>query len=130
MQPTLLDDAVLQPQKCRFYASSVSGAFPGLCCLLDWLFNYQLFFSLYSLCRNVIYLYLSERINKSHDCIHFLIIQLIHNVAMPTFMTGHRRVKYGGWVTMCLRPAGIMLMMLSGDHRYNQRRVAGPSSML
>ena len=46
MQPTLLDDAVLEPQKCRFYASSVSGAFPGLCCLLDWLFYYKLFFSL------------------------------------------------------------------------------------
>ena len=78
----------------------------------------------------MIYLYLLAKSNKSHDCIHFLIIQLIHNVAMPTFMTGHRRVKYGGWVTMCLRPAGIMLIVLSGDHRYNQHRVAGPSSML
>ena len=46
MQPTLLDDAVLQPQKCRFYASSVSGAFPAfVACLTGFLtINYFLAF--------------------------------------------------------------------------------------
>ena len=54
MQPTLLDDAVLQPQKCRFYASSVSGAFPAFVACLTGFLTINYFFSLYSLLERLI----------------------------------------------------------------------------